>query len=197
MATKFHDATKGLLRSTVLSSVGELLRDKPLESLSMAEIAKLAGISRQSVYNEFGNRDELVKAYVLAEAASFLDVIEQRVEANSTSLKDGVNAAIVSFWELAESHPLLSSIASGEASEDLINQFITERDSTVLNFAAQRLSEVVRRLWPKVAEADVELVCELSARVALSQLSQPTSPFGLSPEKLLGPLEPYLESLER
>ena len=195
MASKYKEATKGLLRSTILGSVTDVLRTKSWEATSMTDVAEAAGVSRQSIYNEFGNREELFAAYALVETESFLAAIESAIATNAGDFRAGVHAAVDVFLETAAVHPLLSAIAAGEVSSDVISRFVTERDSAVLGFAAIRLAEVLQKFWPALDTKDIEQTCELVARLALSHLSQPASPFGYAPADLIGLLDPSLERM--
>ena len=44
----------------------------------MADVARAAGVSRQTLYNEFGAAAELAQAFVLREADLFLDAVQAR-----------------------------------------------------------------------------------------------------------------------
>ena len=49
----------------------------------MAEIATAAGVSRQTLYNEFGTRDEFGQALVIRESSRLLDAVEQTIAAHA------------------------------------------------------------------------------------------------------------------
>lgn len=49
-------------REAILASVRRLLRDRPLDALSMEGVAQAAGVSRRTVYNKFDNLDELFRS---------------------------------------------------------------------------------------------------------------------------------------
>ena len=77
---KYPDAAKQLLRDTVLDAAGTLMRDRPWAKVTMAEVARTSGVSRQTVYNEFGGgRRELGQAYVLREADRFMRAVEAAI----------------------------------------------------------------------------------------------------------------------
>ena len=59
---RFAEASKTLLRDTVLDAVHELIGDRAWEQVTMREVARRAGVSRQTLYNSFGGRDELSQA---------------------------------------------------------------------------------------------------------------------------------------
>ena len=78
---RFADASRRLLRSTVFEALDALAAERPWTAITMAEIARAAGVSRQTLYNEFGSRDDLAQAYVLWASEQFLVQIEEVVAA--------------------------------------------------------------------------------------------------------------------
>src|SRR5690606_33410801 len=83
---RFTDASRDLLRSTVFAAVDGLAAERAWGAITMAEIARAAGVSRQTLYNEFGSRDELAQAYVLWASEQFLVEIERVVGARPDDL---------------------------------------------------------------------------------------------------------------
>ena len=49
-------------REVILSSTRELLRDRPLDALCMEEVARAAGLSRRTIYNQFDDLETLFRA---------------------------------------------------------------------------------------------------------------------------------------
>lgn len=52
-------------RRRILGAVGECLRDAPTEQLSLDKVARLAGVSRSTIYADFGSRAGLFDAFVV------------------------------------------------------------------------------------------------------------------------------------
>lgn len=61
-------AARELLRNTLLDAACDELQDRRWANITMADIARSAGVSRQTLYKEFGSRDEFAQALVLREA---------------------------------------------------------------------------------------------------------------------------------
>ena len=76
MSTSYRGAVRQLLRDRLLDAGRDQLRDRPWARVTMAEIATAAGVSRQTLYNEFGSRDEFGRALVIREGSRFLDAVE-------------------------------------------------------------------------------------------------------------------------
>ncbi|WP_415847548.1 TetR/AcrR family transcriptional regulator, partial [Tsukamurella strandjordii] len=57
-------AAKPTVRDQALDAVSTVLRGKDWSAVTMAAVARQAGVSRQTLYNEFGSRKGLAVAYV-------------------------------------------------------------------------------------------------------------------------------------
>ncbi|MGB3171816.1 MAG: helix-turn-helix domain-containing protein, partial [Rhodococcus sp. (in: high G+C Gram-positive bacteria)] len=51
------------MRTTILDGLQRLLLDKTWSAVNMTDVAKAAGISRQTLYKEFGTRKGLAQGY--------------------------------------------------------------------------------------------------------------------------------------
>ena len=91
---RFAEASRTLLRDTVLDAVHDLLADRRWAEVTMGEVAERAGVSRQTVYNTFGGRDGLSQAYVIREADRFLVVVEEAVRANEQDPRSALAAPV-------------------------------------------------------------------------------------------------------
>jgi len=58
----YAEAAKALLRDTLFDAAGELLRHRGWSDLTMADVATAAGVSRQTLYKEFGSRPAFAQA---------------------------------------------------------------------------------------------------------------------------------------
>ena len=76
MAVAYPTAARQLLRDTLLDAMRELMAEREWGQVSMAEVARTAGVSRQTLYKEFGTRQEFAQAFVLREADRFLGEVE-------------------------------------------------------------------------------------------------------------------------
>lgn len=103
------------------SSVVERLLTAALEAatlhglarLSMADVAKRAGLSRQTLYRHFPSRDALIAAVVAAETAKLADevlAVSGPVEDPERSLAAGLAAAL----RVVRDHPLLDRLLTTE-----------------------------------------------------------------------------------
>src|ERR1700761_4153826 len=93
----YAQATRSLLRERLLDAADELLRERAWASISMADIAGGAGVSRQTLYNELGSREDFAQAYILRESDRFLATVEQAVRAHLDDPHAALRAAFEVF----------------------------------------------------------------------------------------------------
>ncbi len=67
-----------LLRDSILDGMREMLLDRDWSSITLSDVAKAAGISRQTIYNEFGSRQGLAEGYALRLADRLVDAVDER-----------------------------------------------------------------------------------------------------------------------
>jgi AcrR family transcriptional regulator len=188
--TPFSVAARDLLRTTVLDAVREQLRTKTWGEVKMADVAKLAGVSRQTLYNEFGSRGELAQAFVLREADLFLDAIKQAVTANRDDPVAALAAAFEVFLAAAAEDPLVRALLGGGAGAEELLPLVTTQGEPVLARATARLSAFLQEGWPEIDPHKTTLLAEAVVRLAISYAALPAGPAGMSGAaiaELLGP----------
>src|ERR1700749_3500956 len=105
--TPYQEATRELLRKTVFDAARDQLGRQPWSEITMADIASGAGVSRQTLYNEFGNRNEFGFAFVIHEAERFMDDVEGAVLEHRDDPRAAVLAALEHFLRTAGGDPLI------------------------------------------------------------------------------------------
>jgi AcrR family transcriptional regulator len=172
MAGAYQQAARALLRDTLLDALGELLGDREWAKVTMADVARLAGVSRQTLYNEFGGRQELAQAYVLREADRFLTGVEAVIEREAGDPQRALTAAFELFLASARDTPLVAAIAGRDGGDELL-ALVTVRGGELLQVAAGRLTATLLRIWPEVAEADARVATDTLVRLAISHAALP------------------------
>lgn len=64
-------------RETLLSAARSALVEQPWSGVRMVDVAATAGLSRQTLYNEFGSKDGLARALVRSEADAYLRAVDR------------------------------------------------------------------------------------------------------------------------
>ena len=166
--TSFTERTKASLREALLDAAADLLPDRGHAGLRMADVAAKAGVSRQTVYNEFGNKAALTQAVALRTASEFLDGIRQRFE-TADGLLAGIHHAVVYTIEHARENRLVAAALGTEAGEDLL-PLLTSRGEPILTAAADLAAEQYREFEPGLSAEAAALLAETVVRLSLSHL---------------------------
>ncbi|MFA9270427.1 MAG: TetR family transcriptional regulator [Baekduiaceae bacterium] len=189
----YAEAARELLRDSLLDAAVDLLEDRTWSQVTMAGVAKGAGVSRQTLYNEFGSRQDFAQAFVLREVDRFLSAVEDAVEANLDDPMRAVSTAFGVFLLAAASNPLVRSILADDGTDELL-PLVTTHGGPVIDRATQRLAGVFSRGWPGVEERKALLLAESVVRLAISFAALPQGPSGMSPDAVAELLGPFLRA---
>ena len=96
----------------ILAAAAEMTAELGWSGVTMAALAERVGVSRQTVYNEWGSRDRLAEAMVLRELGTFLDEVDAGFDAHPDDLESAVADAISRVLGLARVNPLLRAIVT-------------------------------------------------------------------------------------
>ncbi|MFE7381294.1 TetR/AcrR family transcriptional regulator [Streptomyces zhihengii] len=109
-------------REALLDAAAAALRARPWSAVRMVEVAASAGVSRQTLYNEFGGKDGLAGALVRREAEGFLRgagrVVAEAGESGAGEVERCVRLAEWTAGRMA-GRPLLRALLTGCWSERL------------------------------------------------------------------------------
>lgn len=99
-------------REALLNAAHIALSDLPWPGIRMVDVASSAGVSRQTLYNEFGSKDGLARALVRREADAYLRGVD-RVLADRTGGAERL--VCVAEWTVGEARarPLLRALLTG------------------------------------------------------------------------------------
>ncbi|HYI37140.1 MAG TPA: TetR family transcriptional regulator [Thermoleophilaceae bacterium] len=175
MAVAYPTAARQLLRDTLLDAMRELISEREWGQVSMAEVARAAGVSRQTLYKEFGSREEFAQAFVLREADRFLGEVEQAVHANSDDPGTALTAALTVFLRAAADNPFLRAVTSGVGAEELL-PLLTVQGEPLFVHATERLTGVLMERWPEVRERDARQLADVAVRLGVSYAASPSGP---------------------
>ncbi len=190
--TPYAVAARELLRTTLLDAMRELLRTRAWGEITMAEVARAAGVSRQTLYKEFGSRHDLAQAYVLREVDRFLASVEDAVNAHLHDPSTALAAAFDVFLAAAADDPLVRAVVAGAGGDELL-PLVTTQGEPVLARATGQLAALLRRGWPDLAGEDASLLAECVVRMAISFAALPQGPSGLDGASVAALLAPYVE----
>ncbi|MGH2880996.1 MAG: TetR family transcriptional regulator [Solirubrobacteraceae bacterium] len=171
-ATPYREAARELLRDSLFDAARRLLEDRPWAQITMAEIARAAGVSRQTLYAQFGSREDFAQQFVIREGARFLADVERAIHAHLDDPVRAVSAAMEAFLAAAAEDPLIGLLLSDDGTGGML-PLVTTRSRPVLDWASARLCAAMREGWPAIEDADAELLGDTFVRLALSYVTMP------------------------
>lgn len=167
-----------ILRDDLLDATAELIAQRGYRGVRMQDIADAVGVSRQTVYNEFGDKWSLCQALLMRDNERYLDGVDAAL-AGHDDLHEAVAAAVMYTLETTADDPLKKAVLTGTGSEDLLPLFTTQAEPLFFT-ARERIVEHACRHWP---ELDREVAAELAdaaVRLTHSHTMLPAQP----PEKV-------------
>lgn len=170
--TPYQEAARELLRTTVFDAARDQLERQTWSEITMADIATGAGVSRQTLYNEFGNRNEFGFAFVIHEAEGFMDGVETAVREHLDDPRAAVLGALEHFLSTAGEDPLIKILLSDDGTGGML-PFVTTQGLPIVQWAASRLTAVIEEGWPEAPEQDVKVLSESLVRLAISYVTTP------------------------
>jgi AcrR family transcriptional regulator len=160
----------------------------------MLDVAAAAGVSRQTLYNEFGSKDALAQALAMREAQRFIDGTNRFLdEIHPDAPVDAVAAATQWTIREASNNPLLKAVLTDDTSELL--PFLTTRGEAVIGAARANIEMYWRSHWPEIDPADAALAAETVARLTLSYLVLPSDGPDGSAEAIAARMSQLVERL--
>jgi AcrR family transcriptional regulator len=186
-------AARELLRETLLDAALEELRRRAWAEVTMSDVARTAGVSRQTLYKEFGSRDEFASTLTLREADRFLAAIEEAVRAHLDDPAAALAAAFELFLTAAAENPLVLAVFRGGADEFL--ELVTIRGKPLVEHAVERLAAVMTSGWSGADARECELLSECLVRLAISYVALPKGSSSMTAESVAALFGPYIESM--
>ncbi len=168
----YPEASRALLRETVLDAMREELLTKDWSAITLTDVARTAGISRQTIYNEFGSRQGLAQGYALRLADRLVDAIGDAISSNVGDVLAAFTEGFRLFFTESAADPLVISLLTGVAKPDLL-QMITTDSAPIITRASTRLTEAFMNSWVSASEEDAGVLARAIVRLALSYVSMP------------------------
>lgn len=178
--------TRALLLDAAADAV---LCGQPWSRVRMADVARAAGVSRQTLYAEFGSRDALAQALALREAERYVEGAEAAMAEHPGSPARAVAAAAEWTLTAAAGNPLLKAVLTDDTASLL--PFLTSRAEPLLHTVRARTAAYLLAHWPDLAADRVALVADAVNRLTLSHLVLP----GGRPDQVAADLARLVDAL--
>lgn len=161
-----------LLRDLVLDAMRDQLQVKDWSAITLSDVAKSAGISRQTIYNEFGSRQGLAQGYALRLANRIVDAVDDAIVANVGDIYAAFLEGFRAFFLESATDPLVISLLTGAAKPDLL-QILTTDSAPIITGASSRLMTSFMHSWVQCSQEDAGVLARSIVRQAMSYVSMP------------------------
>lgn len=171
----FRETVRTLLRDRILDAAAEAFREQGWRRLTMAKIADRAGVSRQTVYNEFGSKQHMAEQLIMRELETFLEIVRERFEAED-DLVAAVRSAVEGALVTAEHNALLRSVLESDQQGDMeLLPFIVQ-SQWLVDRATAFLVDLVGSRYPDLPLSGPRLVVTMESvvRLVLSHVTRPS-----------------------
>jgi AcrR family transcriptional regulator len=168
----YAEASRALLRDSILDGMRELLRTRDWSSITLSDVASAAGISRQTIYNEFGSRQGLAQGYALRLADRLVDAVDDAIQGNVGDIYAAFLEGFRAFFTESAADPLVISLLTGTTKPDLL-QLITTDSAPIITRCSDRLTSSFIHSWVRTSEEDAGVLARAIVRLAMSYVSMP------------------------
>ncbi|MBW0104203.1 TetR/AcrR family transcriptional regulator [Pseudonocardia sp. KRD291] len=164
--------SREVLRYEALDIAEELVLGCGPRGLSMRELAGRVGVSRQTLYSEFGDRGGVAAALVLRCTDRFLDRIETALAAEDDLYAAWVAAVGAAITE-SSANPLVKALLTGEGAAP---ELFGAESGPIVAAATDRSVAYLRRAFPDLDPDAVALAAETATRLTVSHIVLPRHP---------------------
>jgi AcrR family transcriptional regulator len=164
------------MRERVLEAAVSLTTEAGWAQVTMARLADVVGVSRQTVYNEVGSKPLLAEAMILRELDRFLELVTGAFDAHPADLVAAIRDASCAVLEASQDNLLLRAIVSATHGADTeLLPLLTTHAGTLLSTAK---AVVVDRVTPydvELSPIQLDAAIDMVVRVVLSHVMQPSA----------------------
>ncbi|MFD8076609.1 TetR family transcriptional regulator [Streptomyces sp. NPDC059718] len=183
-------------RESLLDAALSALGDRSWATIRMVDVAATAGVSRQTLYNEFGTKEGLARALARREAEAFLAGVERALDAAGRQGADAGDCfAAATAWTLhsARRSPLVRALLTGCRGDRVPAAAVVPvpvprlpgrrqrgddaplAPAELLDGFRARAATVLGRRFPRLDRAEADWACETAVRVTVSYVVAPAA----------------------
>ncbi len=173
------------LRDTIVDAARAQTIAAGWDGVRMGGVAQAAGVSRQTVYNEFGSKAGLAEALARREVDRFVGEVRAALDAHGADVRAAAYAAIRHTLAAAADNPLVKAIlTSARGGSDELLPYLTTRSELVLAESSAALLEWADRHLPEGDRAARAFAADTIVRLVVSHIVLPRSPVDETADQL-------------
>jgi AcrR family transcriptional regulator len=165
------------LRERILDAGVELICTAGWDRVTMSQLARRVGVSRQMVYKEIGARGPLADAIITRHTDRFLAGVVEQLREHGQDVLSGVTAAVDYVLRAAADDPLLKAVLSAAhgSTQDLL-PLVTTNPRPVLARAVETVLGEAQALYGDLDLPRLPELVEVIVRLTMSHLVRPFGP---------------------
>jgi len=136
-----------------------------ISRLSVGDVAKRAGLSRQTLYKHFASRDELVSRTVLREAGRMVELVIAAAALHDDPIAS-LEAAVLETLHLVRDHPLLDRLIATEP--EALLPLLIDGQGAVLGAIRAISEQIIEERVPEATGAEAHSAADLLSRMLIS-----------------------------
>jgi AcrR family transcriptional regulator len=188
-------AARELLRTSLLDAACDQLNERRWANVTMADVALAAGVSRQTLYKQFGSREEFARVLVNRETDRLLSAVEQAVNAHREDLVSALVDVFDVLVQAPDDNALVRAVVHGQGAEELTALLATGRDRSLVELMTEHLTQLVLVGWPRLDWRVARVPSECLVRLAVGYTVLPVDGFSVGHGPVQALLGPYVERL--
>jgi AcrR family transcriptional regulator len=185
---RFRDRVRRQLRDDVLDTAYEMTVASGWGSVRMTALADRVGVSRQTLYKEFGSREDVGRAVVLREAGRLIEGVAEQIKLRHDDVPAAIHAALSFALERSAASPLLhavlTSASASTAADASLLPIITAQSRSLIADATALLASYLRTSTPGLSHEDADTIASALVRLTASHLMLPLDPPGRTAQRL-------------
>ena len=171
---------QGGWRDRLIAQAAELTRAGGWQAITMAKLADRVGVSRQTVYNEIGSKQQLAEAMIMHELEIFLRGVDAAFTDNPDDLVAAIRDAAAGVLRDAGANPLLHAVLSAShGAESQLLPLLTTQVEPIIEAAGVLIRGHLASYDVTLPEDRVGALVDMVIRLVLSHVTAPAQ----SPER--------------
>jgi AcrR family transcriptional regulator len=172
-----RDSARQRLRDSIVDAARAQTVAVGWDGVRMGGVAAAAGVSRQTVYNEFASKAGLAEALARREVDRFVSDVRAALREHGHDIPAGAYAAIAHTLAEAAGNPLIKAIlTSARGGSDALLPYLTTRSELVLTEASGALLDWAHVVLPSADPAALAFAADTIVRLVVSHIVMPQAP---------------------
>lgn len=161
-------------RERLIQEAAELTRSGGWQSITMAKLADRVGVSRQTVYNEIGSKQQLGEAMIMYELEVFLQLVDEAFASNAEDLVAAIRAAATAVLRGALTNPLLRAVLSAShGAESALLPLLTTQSEPLIDAAGVLIRGHLANFEVPFEGRRLDALVDMVIRLVLSHVTAP------------------------